>query len=126
MDSCSEEAEHRQNLHVQEWGLVYSPINNELAELMNETVALLKLENGTVAVNNSADIEAVMFNREFVAGVEFDIPAVSIIKLVSFQVKATKNQLTKTFSIHRMIQTSLCPRSYHINCDFRVKVEHPD
>lgn len=43
-------------------------------------VTLLKLENGTVAVNSSADIEAVMFNREFVAGVEFDIPAVNIMK----------------------------------------------
>lgn len=80
MGLCSEESVDRHNLHVKEWGLVYSPINNELAELMNETVALLKLENGTVAVNNSADIEAVMFNREFVAGVEFDIPAVSIIR----------------------------------------------
>lgn len=79
-DSCSEESVGRHDLHVKEWGLVYSPINNELAELMNETVALLKLENGTVAVNSSADIETVMFNRELVAGVEFDIPAVSIIK----------------------------------------------
>lgn len=45
---------------------------------MNETARLLQLENGTVAVNTSADIEAVMFNRELVAGLEFDLPAVMI------------------------------------------------
>lgn len=45
---------------------------------MNETARLLQLENGTVAVNTSADIESVMFNRELVAGVEFDLPAVMI------------------------------------------------
>lgn len=53
-------------------------MNKQLAELMNETARLLQLENGTVAVNTSADIETVMFNRELVAGVEFDLPAVMI------------------------------------------------
>lgn len=73
---CSEEEVYRHDLHVLEWGLVYSPVNKELAELMNETARLLKLESGTVAVNTPAEVEAVMFRREFVAGVDFDIPAV--------------------------------------------------
>ncbi|XP_055298016.1 phospholipid-transporting ATPase ABCA3-like isoform X5 [Sitodiplosis mosellana] len=71
----SEEDVDRFDLHVKEWALVYSPVNKELAELMNETARLLKLENGTVAVNTRAEIESVMFNRELVAGLEFDLPA---------------------------------------------------
>lgn len=73
---CSQEDVDRHDLHVKEWGLVYSPVNKQLAELMNETARLLQLEDGAIAVNTSADVEAVMFNRELVAGIEFDLPAV--------------------------------------------------
>lgn len=62
--------------------MVYSPDNKELAELMNETARLLNLEKGAEAVNTSSEVEGVMFNKEYVAGIEFDLPAV--IKLANF------------------------------------------
>lgn len=52
------------------------PDNKELADLMNRTAALLKLEDGIVAVNTSSQVEAVMFDEEYVAGIEFDLPGV--------------------------------------------------
>lgn len=45
---------------------------------MTETARILELDKGVVAVNSSEQIEAVMFNRELIAGLEFDLPAVNI------------------------------------------------
>lgn len=76
-ETCSQEAlDH--DIHVKEWALVYSPNNKELGKLMTETARLLELQSGAIAVNTSDQVEAVMFNRELVAGLEFDLPEVTI------------------------------------------------
>lgn len=44
---------------------------------MDQTAIMLQLENGTKAVNTSAEIESEMTKYEYVAGVEFDLPEVN-------------------------------------------------
>lgn len=58
------------DIYVKEWKLVYSPQNSIFEELVDEAVKSLKL-NGIVGVNTPEEVEAVMFNQELVAGINF-------------------------------------------------------
>lgn len=69
---------------------------------MNETARLLQLENGVVAVKSPAEIESVMFNRELVAGVQFDLPAVIIHIFLFFKLQPkNSNWINSSTSIYR-------------------------
>lgn len=63
------------DIHVKEWKLVYSPINPIFDELAENAAKSLQLE-GAVGVNSSEEVESAMFNRELVAGINFQHSAV--------------------------------------------------
>lgn len=69
------------DLHVKEWKLVYSPLNPALEELVDIASKSLQLD-GVVGVNSSEELEAVMFNRELVAGIEFQHSSVNFCLLI--------------------------------------------
>lgn len=74
---CSDDIVAR-DIHVKEWKLVYAPQNPILEELLFNAAKSLRLDS-IVGANSSEELEAIMFNRELVAGVQFNHPAVSIL-----------------------------------------------
>ncbi|XP_055297532.1 phospholipid-transporting ATPase ABCA3-like isoform X2 [Sitodiplosis mosellana] len=58
-------------IHLKEWKLVYYPKNKILERFLSEVVKLLKLD-GIEGVNSSEEVEKVMIEREFLAGVVFN------------------------------------------------------
>lgn len=70
----SDEIEIR-DIHVGEWKLVYSPLNPIFEEMADIAAKSLQLD-GIVGVNSSEELEAVMFNQELVAGIDFQHPQV--------------------------------------------------
>lgn len=60
---------------VNEWKLVYAPQNDILESLLSNAATSLKLD-GVEGVHNGSEIAAVMGNRQLVAGVQFNHPAV--------------------------------------------------
>lgn len=67
----------KNNTSVNEWKLVYTPTNDILKSLIDATINLLNMD-GAVAVDTSEQIEQVMYNEKFVAGIEFDNVLVNI------------------------------------------------
>ncbi|KAJ6638915.1 Phospholipid-transporting ATPase ABCA3, partial [Pseudolycoriella hygida] len=56
---------------VQQWKLVYLPKNEYLEKLLNKTIELLKLD-GIMSADTSKQLEDIMNNQRFFAGIEFD------------------------------------------------------
>lgn len=73
---CSENG--LKNIKVKEWKLVYTPQNPVLEEMLDRAAKSLHL-NGVVGANDTDELISKMFNREFVAGIEFNHPAVNFL-----------------------------------------------
>lgn len=72
------------DIHVKEWKLVYSPLNPIFEELADLAAKSLQLD-GVVAANSSEELEAIMFNQELVAGIDFlHSPVKFEVKIVVF------------------------------------------
>lgn len=61
----------RDSIWPKEWKLVYSPKNDVLELLLNETAKLMQFE-GVMGVENASEVEQVMIKSDYFAGVIFD------------------------------------------------------
>lgn len=63
------------DIHIRELGLVFSPNNPVLEKLLKDITERLHLD-GVHGVSSSEEVERLMIEREFLAGIVFHHPAV--------------------------------------------------
>lgn len=75
------------DIHIGEWRLVYSPENQVFEHLLGHVVSGLNF-SGVYGVKTSEEVEKLMLEQEFVAGVVFNHSAVKLsLVLHNFQVQ---------------------------------------